>query len=69
VLDGSKRTNFEKQDIVYRDNTIRITISIGIATFDEETFETIEDLIRRADEYLYEAKQLGRNRTILKNAA
>lgn len=45
--------------------TIRIkqTVSIGVATWDKR--ETPEQLERRADEAMYEAKRLGRNRVVV----
>lgn len=42
---------------------IRQTVSIGVATWD--THETPEQLERRADEAMYEAKRLGRNRVVV----
>jgi two-component system, cell cycle response regulator len=63
------RKAMEGEKVVYRNTPIHITISIGIATFDTNNFETIEDFIRKADEHLYEAKQTGRNRTIFRKAA
>lgn len=41
--------------------TLRFTISIGVVAA-EETDRTLEDLLRRADRALYEAKNGGRNR-------
>jgi two-component system, cell cycle response regulator len=63
------RQAMEAEKIIYRTTPIQITISIGIATFDTNNFETIEDFIRKADEHLYEAKQMGRNRTVFRKAA
>lgn len=63
------RKAIETEKIFYRGKLITVTVSIGIATLDGTNFETIEDLIRRADEYLYEAKEGGRNRVALKKAA
>ena len=63
------RKSIESERIHYLGKVIQITISIGIATLDGNNFETIDDLIKRADEYLYEAKEMGRNRTVLKQAA
>lgn len=40
---------------------ITITASIGVAEFDEHK-HTLETFIRQADDAMYEAKQLGRNR-------
>jgi two-component system cell cycle response regulator len=39
------------------------TVSIGVATWDHR--ETPEQLERRADEAMYEAKRLGRNRVVV----
>jgi len=50
----------EKQDR----EAIRITISIGVAGFDEDVFDS-QAMIRKADMALYQAKREGRNRTIL----
>ncbi|MBI4404956.1 MAG: GGDEF domain-containing protein [Deltaproteobacteria bacterium] len=63
------RKAIESEKISYRGKDIEVTVSIGIATLENKNFETIEDLIQRADDYLYEAKEKGRNRTILKKAA
>ena len=41
----------------------KLTLSIGIATFPEDAY-TEEDLIVTADQALYQAKKLGRNRVI-----
>ena len=44
--------------------TKSVTISIGVVTARPEG-ETTLDLIRRADEALYQAKHAGRNRAVL----
>lgn len=63
------RKAIEAEKIMHRGKPIQITISIGIATLEGNNFQTIEDLIQKADEHLYEAKEGGRNRTIVKKAA
>jgi diguanylate cyclase (GGDEF)-like protein len=45
------------------DIEVRFTISIGVSTIDD-TDETIEAVINRADNALYEAKETGRNKVI-----
>ena len=43
---------------------LKLTVSIGIATFRDDLMEK-EDLIKRADRALYQAKKLGKNRVCL----
>ncbi len=42
---------------------IEITISLGISVYDKQ--KTKETLLKEADEALYQAKALGRNKTVL----
>ncbi|HEY2899859.1 MAG TPA: GGDEF domain-containing protein [Polyangia bacterium] len=51
----------EKQDFRFENTRIRVTISMGVSTIDEETTDAAS-LIKRSDERLYEAKSAGRNR-------
>jgi len=41
-----------------------LTVSIGVAVFDGHSGDSFEDLIGRADQCLYEAKRMGRNRIV-----
>lgn len=45
------------------DQTVKVTVSLGVATFPEGG-ETLDEMIDNADWALYRAKSLGRNRTI-----
>ena len=47
---------------------LHITISIGLASFEKKD-DTLESLLKRADEALYTAKQQGRNRVVRQKAA
>jgi diguanylate cyclase (GGDEF)-like protein len=47
--------------VAYNGISVRITISVGIAVFDSKK-DTLDDLISRADNALYRAKRLGKNR-------
>ena len=44
-------------------NSLRLTISIGIALV--SVGDTLDSMIRRADENLYRAKQAGKNRVVI----
>jgi diguanylate cyclase (GGDEF)-like protein len=41
---------------------LTVTVSIGVASLDDE--DSINDLLKRADEALYKAKQSGRNSVV-----
>jgi GGDEF domain-containing protein len=43
-----------------------ITVSVGVATTDK-SHRTAEEVIKRADHFLYEAKENGRNRVVFAN--
>jgi diguanylate cyclase (GGDEF)-like protein len=57
------REKIEQSRFVFQGEIIRVTISAGAAMLDEAD-RASTDLIRRADEKLYEAKRAGRNRVI-----
>ncbi|MDD5072736.1 MAG: sensor domain-containing diguanylate cyclase [Candidatus Omnitrophica bacterium] len=58
------RMSVEKHKFRAYDETISMTISIGVATF-PETGEDVATLIDRADQALYKAKEAGRNKALL----
>ncbi len=51
----------ESHSFSYMEKLIPVTLSIGLGTLDLEE-EDFQDCIKRADESLYKAKRLGRNR-------
>ena len=55
------RVQAARRPIVYQDKEILLTISIGVAMLTIQD-NSIEDVLHRADEALYRAKQKGRNR-------
>jgi diguanylate cyclase (GGDEF)-like protein len=69
TLDGAKklaeglRERIEESRFIFQNEVIRVTISIGVAMLHENDKASM-DLIKRADEKLYEAKRAGRNRVV-----
>lgn len=58
------RRSVEELCVLYKDETICVTVSIGFAS--SSIGESLESLIARADQNLYEAKEKGRNRVVSK---
>ena len=56
------REAVEGHDFTVQGQLVRITVSLGVAACLVETEDAAQDLIRRADQALYAAKRLGRNR-------
>lgn len=62
------RADVEASSVRHEGATIQVTISVGVATINAPTRygpEVEADLIRRADEAMYEAKTSGRNRVVI----
>jgi two-component system, cell cycle response regulator len=58
------RLAMERHEFRYEGATIRITCSIGIATLEGGSHNTLRQLIDATDNFLYRAKQMGRNRVV-----
>ncbi|MCB2226610.1 MAG: GGDEF domain-containing protein [Desulfarculaceae bacterium] len=56
------RRRIEQEAFPELDGDLRVTISIGVAEYQPN--ETVDDVLKRADQALYEAKRSGRNRTV-----
>jgi len=50
--------------VPHHTNNGRVTISLGVATFPTDA-STSNELVKLADQRLYDAKQLGRNQVVL----
>ena len=59
VVAENVRIYVEEMETQFQDQTLKVTISIGFASMRES--DTVETLIKRADEALYQAKHAGRN--------
>lgn len=60
------RKNLEETTLEYKGNKFSITCSFGVYGFRDLDMNT-EDIIHRADINLYEAKEKGRNTTVVSN--
>ena len=58
------RSSIESATVRHGDTVIPLTVSVGLALFDESDRD-VQDVIERADQGLYVAKKTGRNRTFL----
>ncbi|HLD46088.1 MAG TPA: GGDEF domain-containing protein [bacterium] len=56
------RKKIEANEIIYDDETIKVTVSIGAATSHDGSFRDYVSQIKAADDFLYQAKGSGRNR-------
>ena len=56
------RKSIESQKIIYDERSISVTMSFGIASFENNREIDVEGFIKMADEALYDAKNTGRNR-------
>lgn len=54
------RANIEAMNPEHQSQVVRVTASFGVAEWNGQ--ETLDMLIQRADDALYRAKRLGRNR-------
>lgn len=64
----SLRSAIEDFRIKYQDNELRITISVGIAELNKDQCEKLDELLNCADSAMYQAKERGRNQTVIYSA-
>jgi diguanylate cyclase (GGDEF)-like protein len=57
------RERTEQARFTFQGETIRVTISVGVATLGDGA-QTGQDMLQIADKFLYEAKRAGRNRVV-----
>ncbi len=56
------RQVIEESPLIVAEKPLKMTASLGIATYTTNHQTTTEDLVKQADRYLYQAKETGRNR-------
>ena len=62
-LNNRLRVNLENSGFHYKGSACPITASVGVATFDEG--DTVESVMKKADNALYQSKNNGRNQCTL----
>lgn len=62
ILAERLRAHIEKAEFEHLARRIRVTVSIGLSTWNPSLKDDFEELIRLADAALYRAKEQGRNR-------
>jgi diguanylate cyclase (GGDEF)-like protein len=62
------RKRIEQHDFVHEDQTIPVTVSVGVSGVPGVDARKPDDLIAAADEALYAAKNAGRNRVMVKSS-
>lgn len=58
------RKIIENHLFIYEGKKIAVTVSMGVATSVSGNFNSVPELIKTADDFLYKAKQSGRNRVV-----
>lgn len=58
------RKTIEEKVFIYEGSEVKTSISVGVARFDPQLDKVPQDLIKRADEALYRAKDTGRNKVV-----
>ena len=64
IMAERTRDAIEQAHFMFNERTLRVTVSVGVATLSSEGSEGVETLVSRADEALYSAKRAGRNRVV-----
>lgn len=57
------RQRIEKQNVHFQDTVLSLTISCGVACYQQQTYATVEAIFASADKALYQSKLNGRNQT------
>jgi diguanylate cyclase (GGDEF)-like protein/hemerythrin-like metal-binding protein len=56
------RERIQNLEVIVDENTIDLTVSIGVSQWQKDSFSSAEEFVANADKLLYQAKNSGRNR-------
>ncbi|HEX9860957.1 MAG TPA: GGDEF domain-containing protein, partial [Nitrospirota bacterium] len=59
------RDAVESMETIYAGNVIKVTVSIGVASYPDGDIRSEDELVKAADDALYRAKDEGRNRVVV----
>lgn len=62
IISEKIRECIENEVVICEEKSLKFTISIGVSEFDFKKDKSIEGVLNRSDEALYQAKRSGRNR-------
>ncbi|MEM6731098.1 MAG: GGDEF domain-containing protein [Myxococcota bacterium] len=57
------RRSIESSTFDFEGHSLQVTMSLGVATWTDDVEMTLDQLVKQADDLLYDAKNKGRNRT------
>jgi diguanylate cyclase (GGDEF)-like protein len=66
ILADRLRATVQRTDFTFQGQPLRVTISLGVATVPDRGITTPSDFVQAADDALYEAKNAGRDRIVLR---
>ncbi|RZD14923.1 MAG: diguanylate cyclase [Candidatus Acidulodesulfobacterium ferriphilum] len=64
AIEAAKKIKKIIQDFKFTPIEKEITVSIGIASLPDEDIKSVDDMLKAGDDFLYEAKNSGRNRIV-----
>lgn len=65
ILAERIRSSIEALDIIYKGIHLKVTVSVGVCVFRNDEEIDANEILKRADEALYESKENGRNRVTI----